>query len=240
MKDWNDIPDAPRSESDARLYAALRSTLSFLHKKTPREDALNALRSRYPAPMFIPESDRSMLDAAGLARSDALLVGALPALARHTARERFAEKPRLDHYDCAAEYLKSFYIGIHVECFYLLCLDKSGQLIAPIMLDRGTDSSAPFQIKQLLSAAIRCGASGAVLCHNHPKGTREPSREDLVCTLYTLKIIPATGIILLDHIIIACDETVGLRGRAIPEPIWRMQNENSRLNRNWLQPSADT
>jgi DNA repair protein RadC len=55
----------------------------------------------------------------------------------------------------------------------------------------------------VLRAAIRLGASGFVLVHNHPSGDPTPSAEDVVFTQHTLRAALAVGVPLLDHVVVA-------------------------------------
>ena len=137
-----------------------------------------------------------------------------------------------------AEYLKSYFIGIHIECFYLICLDRSGRLIDSILLQKGTTDRAPFYLKQMLSVAVQKESRAIVLCHNHPGGTLKPSKEDVVCTLQALKAMQATGVALLDHIIIAGKNAVSMRECGlISSKVWSSQNPSSPLLRYWLDLS---
>jgi len=49
-----------------------------------------------------------------------------------------------------------------------------------------------------------------VLAHNHPSGIALPSREDLIATKQVADALNATGVMLLDHIIVADGDFVSL------------------------------
>ena len=50
---------------------------------------------------------------------------------------------------------------------------------------------------------IRRNAVGAVLCHNHPSGSPDPSHEDVRITQEIQHILESMGIRLYDHIVIS-------------------------------------
>ena len=106
------------------------------------------------------------------------------------------------------------------------------------MLQKGEVDNAPFYLGQLLSTALMEEARYIVLAHNHPGGTRQPSREDLACTLRALNAVAPLKLPLLDHVIVVRDGAISLRASgAIPELLWTAPAPNSRIVREWLAMS---
>lgn len=222
-------------DRNERLFNAVETALVHLHKKQSPAEQMDVLRSRYDSAMYMLESNSHMLASAGLSRADALYFSAIPAITRRCRKDEFGDKPRLNTVSVMAEYLKGFFVGIHVEHFYMVCLDKNGRHIDTVLLQRGGDDSAPFYLGQMLSVAVRKGASAVVLCHNHPGGTLRPSQEDLACTLEAMNALASTNIVLLDHIIIAGKQPVSIRECGlILAHLWMSQDMKGSLNRNWL------
>jgi DNA repair protein RadC len=54
-----------------------------------------------------------------------------------------------------------------------------------------------------LRVALRDGASGLVVVHNHPSGDPKPSCEDVSMTACLVEACDAVGLPLLDHVIVA-------------------------------------
>jgi DNA repair protein RadC len=54
-----------------------------------------------------------------------------------------------------------------------------------------------------LRLALRTGASGFVLVHNHPSGDPVPSKEDVAFTRRVAEAAVVVGIPLLDHVVVA-------------------------------------
>jgi DNA repair protein RadC len=49
---------------------------------------------------------------------------------------------------------------------------------------------------------VLCSAAAAVLVHNHPSGTPDPSSEDHAITERLTKVCELLGITILDHVIV--------------------------------------
>ena len=220
----------------ARLYDCVEDALSHaLIKRLPPEEQMRRIRFRYPSPAFFIESNEYMLRQAGLGNTDAFYFWMIPGLARYVNQEQFGEKPRLNTLSRMAAYLRSMYIGVHVECFYAVLLDARGALIRTVLVGRGTVDSAPFDLGKLLSLLVEHGAKAVVLCHNHPGGTLQPSREDIQCTLRALAATATISLPLLDHIIIAGNRAVSIRDSGyISAELWVMQGANRKLVRDWV------
>ena len=127
------------------------------------------------------------------------------------------------------------FIGVHIECFYLVMLTASGLLIDARQVQHGTVDSTPFYLRETLAIAVNREAKAVVLCHNHPAGTLRPSREDLICTLNVLNSVTPLGVPMLDHVIIAQDRAVSIRDSGLlPQELWTMQAPGNRMLRNWI------
>ena len=49
-----------------------------------------------------------------------------------------------------------------------------------------------------------------VLCHNHPGGVALPSEDDICTTRYLQQLMEGVGIIVLDHVIVAGNQTYSM------------------------------
>ena len=231
----NAIPAALLTKRREALYDAIRQTQAFMHKRVPTDVFMANLRRRYPAPLYFLESSSQALERAGLSRLDAFYYAMIPALTRTCMSQQWGARPRLDGLKPMGEYLKTLYVGVHVECFYLILLDRAGRLIRPVLLQRGGVDNAPFYLRQVLAATLQAQAKFIVLAHNHPGGTRRPSNEDLRCTLQALEAVAPLRIPLLDHVIVAGDAVVSIRGSGLlPDMLWTVAQPGSRIVSGWL------
>lgn len=229
-------PAPPASAEQERLFRSIERTQGFLHRHRPSGPFMALLRRRYPTPKYFIESSRRSLERAGVPRLDAHYYAMIPALTRTALSQQWGPNPRLDALCRLREYITTLYVGVHVECFYVLLLDRQGRLIRSVLLQKGGVDSAPFYLGQLLTVALQEQARFLVLVHNHPSGTRRPSREDLQCTLRTINAFMPLQIPLLDHVILAGDALVSIRQAGwIPEMLWMAASPGSRIPGQWLR-----
>lgn len=230
-----ELTSASPEEKRERLYRAIERTQKLMHKRLPPEETIEALRRWFPEPRFFIESSRRVMEKTGLSRMDAFYYSLIPNLTRTTLSQQWGDSPDLGTLSRMAAYLQTMYVGIHVECFYLIMLNQRGRLIRPVLLQKGAVDRAPFYLRQVLSTALFEGAGHIVLAHNHPGGTRSPSQEDLYCTLCALNAAAPLRMPLLDHIIVVNDGAVSIREMGvIPDLLWNAVAGDSRLARNWL------
>lgn len=67
----------------------------------------------------------------------------------------------------------------------------------------GTLTSTPAAPSEVFKAALLSNAAGVILFHNHPSGSIDPSREDIMTTKRLVEAGKILGINVLDHIIVA-------------------------------------
>ena len=227
--------DAPCAVKRERLYAAIEDAQATLHKKVPPDAVMAQIRRWFPEPAYFIESSRQGMRKAGLSQLDACYYALIPNLTRTALSQQWGENPDLGALSRMAPYLQTLYVGVHVECFYLALLNRNGRLIRPVLLQRGAVDSAPFYLGQVLSTTLAAGARYIVLAHNHPGGTRNPSAEDLRCTLRALDAVAPLRLPLLDHIIVVPDGAVSIRETGlISELVWTAGGPGSRIVREWL------
>ena len=66
----------------------------------------------------------------------------------------------------------------------------------------GGNSYMNFQIKDIMTEAIKMKAPKIILIHNHPSGDATPSEVDVKFTELSMKVADLLGIELMDHIVI--------------------------------------
>lgn len=80
-------------------------------------------------------------------------------------------------------------------------LDGDRRLICTIEEEGGT-SEVRLPIRAIVGDALRTGASGLIVAHNHPSGDPSPSKADLVATRELAATAGSLGIALHDHLIV--------------------------------------
>ena len=78
---------------------------------------------------------------------------------------------------------------------------KNGYMLHTLV-STGTQSASLVHPREVLGPALREGASGVILVHNHPSGDPSPSREDLRLTRQLVDAATLLDLRLHDHVII--------------------------------------
>lgn len=88
------------------------------------------------------------------------------------------------------------------EHCYMLGLNNKGKLIGLFFISKGTVNMTCLNPREVFVRALLVGASSIVLCHNHPSGDSEPSRQDMEMTERFKEAGELLGLPVMDHIII--------------------------------------
>lgn len=91
------------------------------------------------------------------------------------------------------------------ECKILL-LNRANEVLGIYHLSKGGVSGTVVDAKIVFAVALKCNASGIILCHNHPSSNLSPSNVDKAITSKIKKAGELLDIVLIDHLIIT---TVG-------------------------------
>jgi DNA repair protein RadC len=91
------------------------------------------------------------------------------------------------------------------EQFVILFLDRSNKIVGFYKHSKGGVSGTVVDVRLILLAAIKCLASGLVLCHNHPSGGLVPSEQDKTITRKLRMALESIDMNILDHIIVTSE-----------------------------------
>jgi DNA repair protein RadC len=89
------------------------------------------------------------------------------------------------------------------EGFHVVLLDVRGRLLRAVQVAEGSLSQCPVSPRDALRPAVREGAHGIVLCHNHPSGDPSPSPDDVDLTERLRAAADLVGVLARDHVIVA-------------------------------------
>lgn len=92
--------------------------------------------------------------------------------------------------------------GLAHEEFWVLCLDARHRLLARRRVGMGGPTSTPADPRAVFREAVRVGASGVVVVHNHPSGDPAPSDDDRSLTRALAGAGETLGIPLYDHLVV--------------------------------------
>lgn len=144
----------------------------------------------------------------GIGVTKAKQLVAMLEISRRMLRGSMAEKPILNRPELVAEFLKPHVLGLDIEKFWVMCLNRKNRLIKLVEVTSGTATSSLAHPREVFREAIRVGATAIICAHNHPSGEPSPSAADVQLTRQLRDASKAVDIDLVDHVILGraeCD-----------------------------------
>ena len=97
------------------------------------------------------------------------------------------------------------------EIFMSIHLNTRLKVESKTVISIGNLDSAPVHPREVFAPAMKRGAAGIIVAHNHPTGDPTPSEADITITERLLETSRIVGIKLIDHVIIGSGSYVSLR-----------------------------
>lgn len=88
------------------------------------------------------------------------------------------------------------------EEFKVLLLNRANEVLGIYPLSKGGITGTVVDSRLIFAVALKCNATGILLCHNHPSGNLKPSDNDISLTRSIKKCADFLDITLIDHLII--------------------------------------
>lgn len=142
----------------------------------------------------------------GIGAVKALQLVTVVEICRRVLSSSNQREPILDAPERIFQFMRSRTIGLEVEKFWTLCLNRKNRLVRSCEVSSGTASHSLVHPREVFREAIRHGASAIVCVHNHPSGDPGPSAADIKVTRQLREASQTIGIDLLDHIVIGSPE----------------------------------
>jgi len=151
----------------------------------------------------------------GLGKVKAIQLECICELARrfsrsHTERNRNLDGPS----EAAAFFMESMrHLDHEIACIYLT--DSRNRFIRSVEIAKGSIDAAALSTREIIKSALRYGAAGFILVHNHPSGVYEPSSEDISFSRTLRDAGKLMNIRMNDSIIIGEGAYLSLRERGL-------------------------
>ncbi len=94
-------------------------------------------------------------------------------------------------------------LDLEHEELHVLGLDAQNRLLVHFVAGVGSINAVYASARDIFRPLLRSGAHAAVLVHNHPSGTCQPSLPDHQLTLSMAELGAVIGVSLVDHVLIA-------------------------------------
>lgn len=112
----------------------------------------------------------------------------------------------------AADLFRPLLAAADGETLAVAFLDDDRAVIAVRELSEGAGpDEVALPVRRILEEALRLGAAGLVVAHNHPSGDASPSAADLEATRELAEVAARLGLRVHDHLIFAGGEVASMR-----------------------------
>ena len=209
IKDWA-IEDRPREKMLLKGVASLSEAelLAILIRSGNTKETVVQLSQRILNAVSNNLSELGKLSVKdltaykGIGAAKAVTIVAAMELAR---RKSVAKPAKREVIRSSREAFAVFYpvlCDLRHEELWIALINQAGKVIEKEKISQGGIEKTVADMRHILKPAIHSLCSGIILCHNHPSGNIQPSRDDDVLTSNLEKAAKLMNIKLLDHIIL--------------------------------------
>jgi len=138
----------------------------------------------------------------GIGEAKAIAIVAAMELARRRKAEVINELSKIASSKSIFELMQPIIGELPHEEFWVVYLNNSNKVIAKNQLSKGGITGTVVDVRLVFKTAIEIGATGIILCHNHPSGTLVASESDKAITRKLKLAGEHLDIKVLDHVIV--------------------------------------
>jgi len=139
----------------------------------------------------------------GIGEAKAITIVSAMELSRRRSGAEPSDKSSITSSKQAALLFQPLLSDLPHEEFWIAYLNRSNKLIEKQNISKGGVSGTVIDVKIILKRAVELLASSIILCHNHPSGNLNSSKQDVQITQKIKEASTVFDIVLLDHIIVA-------------------------------------
>ncbi|TDW47053.1 DNA repair protein RadC [Flavobacterium sp. 270] len=208
ITDWSD-DDKPREKlmlkgkealSDAELIGILIGSGS--RNESAVDLSKRILSSSGNINSLAKMSIAQLMQFKGIGEAKAITIVAALELGRRRSSEHTIELTKVTSSKIVFEIMQPIIGELGHEEFWVLFLNNSNKVISKSQLSKGGITGTVVDARLVFKLAIETGATGLVLCHNHPSGSLVPSDADIQITRKLKAAGESLDVKVLDHLII--------------------------------------
>lgn len=208
INNWSE-DDRPREKlmlkgkialSDAELIAILigsgsrnESAVALSKRILSNVDSLNGLGKM---------SVSQLINFKGIGEAKAITIIAALELGRRRRAEDAVDLVKVTSSKKVFEMMQPIIGELTHEEFWVLFLNNSNKIISKSQLSKGGITGTIVDARLVFKLALENGATGLILCHNHPSGNLQPSEADKEITKKLKLAGESLDVKVLDHLII--------------------------------------
>ncbi len=156
---------------------------------------------------------RTIMKIKGIGKAKAVKLSAAFQIARRVQAGRSNVNGIFDGPEKVARYYLPLFRDKKKEEFWILLLNSSNVIFKEQKISEGILNASIVHPREVFKTAIVESAASIILLHNHPSGSKEPSKEDIAVTKQVAEAGVLLNIRVLDHIILAGNEYTSLKLR---------------------------
>jgi len=156
-------------------------------------------------------SPAELMNISGVGQAKATTILAAIELGKRVFQARPNDRPIVDNPDSAAAYLSADLMWKEQEHFAVLLLDTKNRVLGNKVMTIGTATETLVNPAELFRELLRQGAVRAIVAHNHPSGSLQPSQADLDLTRQLLQGGQLLNLPIVDHLILGHGQHYSLR-----------------------------
>lgn len=138
----------------------------------------------------------------GIGEAKAITIIAALELGRRRRAEDTVELTKITSSKLVFEIMQPIIGELFHEEFWVLFLNNSNKVISKSQLSKGGISGTIVDVRLVFKLALENGATGLILCHNHPSRNLQPSDADKQITKKIRQAGDSLDVKVLDHLII--------------------------------------
>jgi DNA repair protein RadC len=138
----------------------------------------------------------------GIGEAKAISIIAALELGRRRRVEDAVELTKISSSKMIFEIMQPIIGELPHEEFWIVYLNNSNKIISKSQLSKGGITGTLVDVRLVFKTALEMGATGLILCHNHPSGTLIPSDADKQITRKLKLAGDSLEIKVLDHLIV--------------------------------------
>ncbi|MFV8355291.1 RadC family protein [Flavobacterium sp. XS1P32] len=138
----------------------------------------------------------------GIGEAKAISIIAALELGRRRRAEEVVELKKVTSSKIIFEIMQPIIGELPHEEFWIIYLNNSNKVISKAQLSKGGITGTLVDVRIVFKTALEMGATGLILCHNHPSGTLIPSDADKQITKKLKLAGDSLEIKVLDHLIV--------------------------------------
>ncbi|KIA85435.1 DNA repair protein RadC [Flavobacterium sp. AED] len=138
----------------------------------------------------------------GIGEAKAISIIAALELGRRRRAEDAVELTKITSSKTIFEIMQPIIGELPHEEFWIVYLNNSNKVISKSQLSKGGITGTLVDVRLVFKTALEMGATGLILCHNHPSGTLIPSDADKQITRKLKLAGDSLEIKVLDHLIV--------------------------------------